>query len=363
MMRRRIALALALTLALTLTAAPAAAALDPMREGIMWTTQFTPPLDQLAQLTGDAHAEVARLPIRWKNVQRGPGKPFDFSRYDPYVEALARNGVTVVANLHGTPKWAAETTAGGQPIERRPPVAAFQDDWRRYARQVVRRYGPGGTLWQERGVAGEPLPYHPIREYEIWNEPNLAENWTGGRRDPKSYAAFLIDTAEAIRAERGDTRILGISLCHCGVSPMSYTQRVLAVPGAREAMNAIAYHTYRAGPRGHVAAANGLRDAIDGAGYPNLEMHLTEFGWGTCEHLRVEVCVSPERQAELVTDTYRRFEANSLRLRLEAAHWFLLTDLCDREACGSHFQHMGLLSRSGQEKPSWSAYRAWARAH
>jgi hypothetical protein len=59
-----------------------------------------------------------------------------------------------------------------------PGKAVSQSNpWGYFVDQVVKRYGPGGILTQL-----------PVRQWEIWNEPDLCEFWSG---TPQQYALLL----------------------------------------------------------------------------------------------------------------------------------------------------------------------------
>lgn len=58
--------------------------------------------------------------------------------------------------------------------------------------------------------------------------------------------------------------------------------------------------------------------------------------------------------------TFQELERRSGRLNLEAAHWFLHKDLCERtdDRCDhAFFGHFGLSYRDGERKPAWDVYR------
>ena len=46
-----------------------------------------------------------------------------------------------------------------------------------YLAALVERYGPDGTFWTDH----PELPKHPLREWQIWNEPHLPAYWDAPR--------------------------------------------------------------------------------------------------------------------------------------------------------------------------------------
>lgn len=97
----------------------------------------------------------------WPNLE--PQKShWDFSRLDQYVSAAQSQGVEVLLPLGLSPAWASarptEPSAYGPGNAAEP---ANISDWQDYVRQVATRYKAR------------------IRAYEIWNEPNLPDFFSG----------------------------------------------------------------------------------------------------------------------------------------------------------------------------------------
>lgn len=332
-----------------------------LRAGLMWTPKYDEPRHAVS--AGSSGAAVVRLTMHWNSVSRrppeAPGPTYDWSRYDSLIARLARQDVKVMLNFFGTATWAAE--ADSKTGRRRPPVRSRQPEWRRFVAAVARRYGPGGKLWSER----KALPYHPVREYEIWNEPNLNFNWRHGRASPRDYARFLRSTSRAIRAVK-PVRVIGASLCYCGPRPKAYLTRLVSLRGVpRASSGGISYHVYRSTPAEVVKATRKMRLWLDQVGRSKLPLHLTEFGWGSCKRLyRQKVCVSPEQQKTFLRRSFSRLERRNRKLGLSTVYWFLQEDLCDRRDSRCYhafFGHFGLLYDDGTPKPAWKAYRRAAR--
>ena len=53
-----------------------------------------------------------------------------------------------------------------------------------YLAALVERYGPEGTFWTDH----PELPKHPLREWQIWNEPHLPAYWDAPEKGPYGYA-------------------------------------------------------------------------------------------------------------------------------------------------------------------------------
>jgi uncharacterized repeat protein (TIGR01451 family) len=133
----------------------------------------------------------------------------------------------------------------------------------RWLTPVVRLAGPRGTNWIKpkpdpdgsyttwaqafkRVVEGLPRRDGHWLYVQIWNEPNLNEEWEGAA-NPAEYGRFLVDTAAAIRS-LNDTRIV---ILNAPLSPggeyyyLNYLEDMLnSVPAALGAFNVWASHPY-----------------------------------------------------------------------------------------------------------------------
>lgn len=99
--------------------------------------------------------------VTWADLQPNKGQ-WNFERLDRYVSLAQQHGTSILLPLGGSPTWASarpQVRTNYQPGFTAEP--ANMDDWRAFVRTVVSRY------------KGR------IQAYEIWNEPNLKDFWTG----------------------------------------------------------------------------------------------------------------------------------------------------------------------------------------
>ena len=142
-----------------------------------------------------------RWPLYWDRVERQPGD-YDWSAYDRLVAADIRNGLNINAILLGRPGFWQD---GGSITNLHTPVFANGTDsgtaetlihpdnaWAQFVHYAVTRYRPGGVLAQHNGFsAGQG-----ISAWEIWNEPDIPQFWTGGS---EAYARLLKTAAIVIK--------------------------------------------------------------------------------------------------------------------------------------------------------------------
>ena len=134
-------------------------------------------------------AESVRHPVLWDLVEPKKGK-FKWKNYDSFVSRLARYRVRLEAVLGFSAPWARTTGHSGAP-------PANPSDFAAYARAVAARYGRGGSFWKQNPA----LPYVPVAEYEVWNEPNDAANWYP-TPNPVAYARTFIEQMLRMGGER-----------------------------------------------------------------------------------------------------------------------------------------------------------------
>src|SRR4051794_14289535 len=169
---------LLLMLLLGLLTAPAASAADRrVPRGWLGVVADGPLTRAGATLGGEwdamasSGAESVRTAFFWPSVQPSADEPPDLARFDAIVLSAARRNLPVLPIVTGTPGWAARHAGD----ETSPP--RHNATYTGFLRTLVARYGPSGSLWAE---PPEVTP-HPIRAWQIWNEPNLTRYWTPPR--------------------------------------------------------------------------------------------------------------------------------------------------------------------------------------
>jgi hypothetical protein len=256
-------------------------------------------------------------------IEPTPGR-YDFSLYDRYVSEATTHRFQLVPVL--IQNYAA------------PVVPA---DFAGFVAAVVRRYGAGGSFWVEH----PEVEARPLRDWQVWNEPNNASFWAG-RPDPRAYARLLRSSAAAIRAVDPGARVLTAGIATRTPRPWRrYLRGVLRA--APRVADAVAVHPYAETPRKVLAK---VRIAAKTARVPLL---VTELGWAT-DGSPDSMVVGRRQQANRLKRTLRLLASERRALRLEGVDVYDLRDL----GAGSHWGNWaGLLSRDGQPKPSYWALR------
>jgi len=233
-----------------------------------------------------------RTQLAWPDLEpEGPrdgSRSYDFAAHDRWVEALARHGLRWYVIGVGTPHWAAEpaASAAGCSIFSPPNDEA---DYAAMMSAVAGRYGRGGSFWEEH----PRLPYRPIQDYEIWNEPNLGGGWCP-EPDPARYARLVVAAEASLREIDPRARIVMGGLAPVesdkpaagGIRAMHATNGFLeaataAVPDLAAAVDVVGVHIYAATPEAMFSQLASYRQAVDLAGFADKPLSVNEIGWTT----------------------------------------------------------------------------------
>ena len=307
---------------------------------------------------GDSDAQLQRMSatgigavrvlVNWNDVEPRPGLR-DWSRYDAYFGRLAAAGLQVQPLLLGEPGWT--------PHFPRPPIfgSLAQSSWQNFLTDLAARYGRNGQFWQQH----PELPYLPLVDWEVWNEPNLSGYW-GGKPNPRQYVQLLRLTGAGLRAADPQARI-GIGgifpppRARYGISLKVFLNGIYRVPGASSAFDAVSIHPYASRPKGVLAATRQTRAIMNRHHDRATPIWITEFGWTTGGiRWRTSFFRAKEpAQAKFLSRTYRMLIASRARLGLERAVWHAWQD---GPANTPWTLHMGLIHFDESAKPSLAAY-------
>lgn len=195
--------------------------------------------------------------VAWPNLEPIRGR-WRFETLDKYVALSAEHHVGLLLPLGLSPTWA---SARPQEKSTYQPGAAAEprsiDDWRIYVSTVVRRY------------KGR------IQAYEIWNEPNLKQFWSG------SVDQMITLTREASQIIRN------IDPNAIIVSPSATQDRGVAwlaeflIKGGGSFVDVIGFHLYVAPqpPESTLTLASNIRQTLARTGAGEKPLWNTEAGW------------------------------------------------------------------------------------
>ncbi len=261
-----------------------------------------------------AGVESVRVAFNWAAAQPTEDGPYDFSATDMLVGDAARDGLTVLPVVMYTPGWDARPNPSGT-------IAIPQDDapYAAYLTALVKRYGPNGTYWADNPT----LPKRPIREWQIWNEPNFTFYWPTRPFAP-SYVALVKAAHTAIkqadpggrgRARRDAQRRLGL--------PAEDLQRAARRPAT--SMSSPSTRT-RCVPSNVILFLQKMRAVMTRNGDARKPIVITEMGWNSSVGHQPSdnfCCQSTAaRQAAKVRAVLPLLAQNRAALKLQAFYYY-----------------------------------------
>jgi polysaccharide biosynthesis protein PslG len=287
--------------------------------------------------------ETVRVAFDWRAAQPDEGGPISFADTDAVVAAAAARGILVLPVVHRTPRWAGSGGAASTPRG----TAAYVT----FLRALVARYGPSGSLW-----TGQPaLPRVPIRDWQIWNEPNLTRYWST-QPFAKPYVKLLRASRRALRAADPGSRTILAGLPNESWIALRKVYRA----GGRGAFDAVALHPYTGKPKNVVKLVRLARKAMRKFGDRRKPVWLTELSWPASQGKTrgAPGFVTTERgQASRLKKALKLLAAARKRLRIERVVWYTWLSL---EGGKNSFAWSGLRRVRGNQlvtARSFSVYR------
>jgi hypothetical protein len=303
-------------------------------------------------LMAGSGAEGVRTAFYWPSAQRDGAAPPDLAHLDGVVLQAARRGLPVLPIVSGTPGWAA-----GRPHDETSPPRDPQL-YSDFLRTLVARYGPGGSLWAEH----PEVAARPIRDWQIWNEPNLTRYWTPprGQGFARSYVTLLRAAHRALRsADPGARTILA------GLPNESWIAlRRVYKAGGRRSFDAVALHPYTGKPRNVVRLAEYARREMRRFGDRRKPIWVTELSWPAAKGKTENTTgfeTTDRGQAQRLGDGLRLLARARRRLGIERVFWYTWLS---REDSPNSFDYSGLRRvRDGKviSVPALGAFQKAAR--
>jgi polysaccharide biosynthesis protein PslG len=294
--------------------------------------------------------ELLRQTFDWSAIEPAPGR-FRFAQTDRFVLAAARQGLVVLPILFGAPRWATGRSRSPSANVVDPPRDAAT--FAAFSRALVRRYGPSGSLWRSHpGVARVP-----IRDWQVWNEPNLPQYW-GDHPSAAGYAALLRAADHAIHAADKGARVVSAGLPESRIGvPFGAYVRAFYRAGARGTFDDFAVHPYSSSTAGVLSAVRRTRSLLRRYGDGSKPVWITEIGWASGGP-RSPFTFDPLSQAQLIGRTIAALTAARAPLHIAGFVYFGWKDGHPYPGRSDFWGlHTGLLNDDGTPKPSLAAFR------
>jgi len=251
--------------------------------------------DEMLRLASEGGFDAVVQVFSWLEIE--PTREEWHWEYPDFVVRAAKHyGLDLIVRLDGLPAWAAEEAAG--------QADSLSDDYAVFAGTVAQRY---------RGQ---------IRGYIVWNEPNLAREWSGHPPDPAAYTDLLRRAYEAIKAADPEATVVSAGLAptnHQDAEAMDDRAFLEAMyrAGAGAYFDVLGAHPYGFAyppddPRGahdglNLARLLDLREIMEAHGDGDKPIWVTELGWTTAGVGEgFWLTVTPQQQADYLTGAWRR---------------------------------------------------------
>jgi hypothetical protein len=222
---------------------------------------------------------VVRRDAAWEVVEpRPPAQPgrqvYRWQATDRMVRALANHGLRWYPIVNYSAPWAASRR--GEVFS--PP--ASDNDYVAFARALAARYGRNGSFWR-----GQPEDRaHPVKAYEIWNEPNTSFFWRPQNGAPERYAALYRAARRAIRDVDPRARVVvgGLTTYVPDSTPVPrFLRRMAARLGGLGEVDAVGLHPYGDSLAQVLGSIRGARQTLSELGGSGVPLDITEVGWST----------------------------------------------------------------------------------
>lgn len=250
-------------------------------------------LDGVAEQLQIAGFRYVRQPFIWSSIEPQQGS-FDWSRYDPIVQSLTDRGITVIAVLKGSPGWARSDDARGAADAPPADFATFAA----FAQAFVTHY------------EADLIPF-----VQIWDRPNVPDNWGGDGDASATYPALLTSAATIIRSvqpsvqvvlaefepfpPQGRTDLESLRAVYQSGASVSFDIVAATVDGGGRSP----YDRKVDGDRTNVSRAVLFRETMVDAGDGDKPVWATRYGWSAGGGPRQ---VTARQQAAFVIDGIER---------------------------------------------------------
>jgi hypothetical protein len=356
----RIALAGLVTAGLWLSATPMPASADApfgfvgvSAEEVYWASGADQ-AQALGQMRVNGITELRQI-VRWSDIEQIQGVN-EWRLLDALILAAARHNIRVLPILGGEVPWATSRPPGDERRCLFPPRdnATFAN----HVRQVVARYGPGGTLWQ----ANPDLGSFALKRWQLWNEPNTDTFWACDK-NPKAYMRLAKAAANAVHdIDPNASIITGGAPNKAGGDYLRKTFK----NGAKSVFDALALHPYKKTADDVLAEVKQARSLLNDLGAKRWKLRITEFGWATGGPFHKVHTVDEAKQRRLVKNTYTKLGAQRSKLKLTGVAYYAWRDapVPTDFGGGSDYwgNHTGLLRLDATPKPALSAMLEASRA-
>jgi hypothetical protein len=364
---RALALALSVSLLALMAFAAAARAVPATFWGVV--PQGVPSEEQWAKLkTGGV--DSVRIPIDWSVLE--PSKnSYNWAETDALVKRTAAAGLEMLPFIANAPAWAVPQatvpgTGGAKAPARLPVSGPAASAWSAMLKQLVRRYGPNGTLWAQNPT----IVKRPIRNWQIWNEPNF--EYFIAHPNAAEYGKLVKLSFTALRSADPGAQVILAGLfarpkggkAKGATNP--YASKFLQTmyektPGVKTKFNGVALHPYTGKYQELTPEIEEVRQVLTANKDATKGLWITELGWSSqpppANPLLNIFAKGLKGQAQQLKGAFTLLSAKAAAWKLKRVYWFSVDDAPG--AC-NFCDGSGLFKSGFIPKPSWTEYVKFA---
>jgi hypothetical protein len=291
--------------------------------------------------------ESIRTNFYWSEANPAPGV-YDWTLSDRIMLAAGRHGLDVLPIVEFTPLWASSQPGNHGTIQ---PPADF-GTFKTFMSAIVQRYGPTGSFWLEH----PELKKTPIRDWQIWNEPDATKYWSDQPFVP-DYTSLLKASRPALRSvDKGARAVLA------GFPSRSWVSLArLYAAGAKRYFDVAAVHPFSL-PVANIPRIL-LQDRRVMAKYHDDKkpFFVTETSWPSAKgktSTRYGFEVTPSGQAAKAKAVLNSLAKMRTALHVERLYWYTWISLDSSKEAPFDYAGLQTLTAGGTlvAKPAFGAF-------
>jgi len=296
---------------------------------------------------------TVRVVLPWSAIEADKGT-YDWTGSDQILTELAVTGLQPLVTVYGTPAAYAPSTTDAPTNDEK----TF-DAWADFLKAAVARYKSDGDFWSSFADAHPDVDPQPIREWEIWNEPNSSTFWSP-TPEPAAYADLLKRSAKVIGKGDPEARVMSAGMfatpqSEGAIVSYDFIKSMFAVDGVDDAVDIVGVHPYGPDADAVIGQVEKTRQAVDAAG-SDAPLWATEIGWGSNPKPGNDLSKTPGEQAALLSKSFGELDDRREELGLDGVVWYTWHDSTESAVgeCG-WCASAGLVDADRDSKPAWIA--------
>jgi hypothetical protein len=297
---------------------------------------------------------TVRVVLQWSAIETAKGV-YNWQASDQILSQLAYAGLEPLVTVYGTPELYAPEVSDA-PNRNQETF----DAWADFLEAAAERYGSNGDFWTIFTKANQGVDPQPIREWEIWNEPNSSTFWTPAP-DPDAYAELLLRSAKVLGKADPEAAVMTAGMFATpqsdgAIVSYDFLSELFAVDGVADAVDFVGVHPYGPDTEAVVDQVEKTRKVLDDGG-GDAPMWATEIGWGSNPKSGNDLAKTPEEQADLLGSSLGELSDRRDELGLAGVVWYTWHDSTESAVgeCG-WCAAAGLVDADRDTKPAWVAY-------